>query len=738
MNKWILIRATYILILGFLLLSLTGCATVQQGYNGHMDKIEDGDEGTIVRLEKALKANPADRDLQIRLFRVKLNFYLNELSKARSLTEQGRKDEALIAYERALTMFPDNLRLIEEIKAAKGESTASDIKQKSSIILPIELSIDLRERASINLKSVPVKQIFQALGKSFGVNFVFDKDFRDFVYSLQVNDIGFMELLEQLCLVSTAQYRVLGPNSVLIYPNTPYKARSLALRGVKTFYLSNILVADAKKLIGGLFRDQQVQLIEDVAQNALMIKGEAQALREIERFIHQVDRPRSEVLLKVEILEINRGLINRIGLDLLGSDGKDAYKVGITSGIEKVGDGGVVSIVNKPVKPNELKDLDFFMVLPSAALELFHSDSSNRIIAKPNLRSISGEEVSFKVGDEVPITRTQFNSMGGTGSYAYIPSTQYEYKDVGLTVKLTPFVHHDGDITLKLELKTSFLAGGSDSYTPTIGSRELKNTIRLKEGETNIIGGFIRDEERGSLKGLPLLSKIPVLGQLFGKKGKDITQTDLIMIITPYIVRKVTPGPEDLVPVWINADTSATSSLPGPMPEGPAPELEGDGPIPSGQEGDIGASEGPSRETLAPNDSSDSEPIVGGITLDSVDTVAVNEVVSVTVNLTASAPLRSLSLGGVASGGTVEVVALRTDFFDPSRIKVLQSSRGAGFDLGLSAVTDEGIPSGQLAIVDLRFKQAGEYSFSLHRLNGYGLNRQRINLGSTPKKIIVK
>jgi type II secretory pathway component GspD/PulD (secretin) len=738
MNKNTLHNAVHFLILIALMVVLSGCASTISQAGGQLDDIERGDEASIQRLEKALKEKPGNRDLQVRLFRTKLNLYLTELARARSLMEVNRREPAIAAYEKALSLFPDNMRLIEEVRVAKGEKPAVEAAVKSSIVPPVELKIDARERANINLKSVPVKQIFQALGKSYGVNFVFDKDFRDFFYSLQVSDVGFMDMLKELCLVSSTQYRILGPTSVLIYPNTPYKNQALGLRGVKTFYLSNILVADAKKLITGLFRDQQALLIEDVPQNALMVKAESQTLREIERFIQQVDRARSEVLLKVEILEINRGLINRFGLDLLGSDGKDAYKVGMTTGIETVKD-GVTSIVNKPVKPSEIKDLDFFLVLPSAALELFHSDSSNRIIAKPNLRSISGEEVTFKVGDEVPITQTQFNSMGGTGSFAYIPSTQYQYKDVGLLIKLTPFVHHDGDVTLKVELKTSFLAGATDSYTPTIGTRELKNTIRLKEGETNIIGGFIRDEERGSLKGLPMLAKIPVLGQLFGKKGKEITQTDLVMIITPYVVRKVSPGPEELIPIWINSEVSGGSGQ-GGVSDAPIQEIEANSEEPMDPPEEGGGAVSPNgSDRVTPENPDEQETIVGGITLDSaVETVGVNEIVSVSINLAASAPLRSLSLGGVASGGSAEVVALKADFFDASRVKVLQSSRGAGFDVGLSSVTEDGIPSGQLAQVDLRFKAPGEYTVTVHRLNGYGMNRQRINLGSVPKKIIVK
>lgn len=727
MNRKGINRTGHVLAYVFLILVFMGCASTSRHFNGQLEKIEGGDEATIARLETAVKENPNDRELQIHLFRTKLNFYLGELVKARRLMQQDRKEEAFAAYDKAYGVFPDNVRLREEIRSAKGETVPSDRKPRSSIIPPIELRIEGSQKASINLKSVPVKQIFQALGKSFGVNFIFDKDFRDFVYSLQVSDMGFMELLDQLCLVSNAQYRVQSQNSVLVYPNTPFKTRSLSLRGVKTFYLSNILAADAKKLISGLFRDQQVLLIEDVAQNALMVKCEAQGLREIERFLGQIDRPRSEVLVKVEIMEVTRGLTNSIGLDMLDSEGNTAFKTGITSGQLYENDGDI-SIVNKPLKINELKDLDIFMVVPSAALELFHSDSNSRIIAKPNLRSISGEEVNFKVGDEVPVTKTEFSSLTGTSASAYIPSTQYEYKDVGLTVKMTPFVHHDGDITLKIELKTSFLASSANAYTPTIGTRELKNTIRLKEGETNIIGGFIRDEERGSLQGLPVLSQIPILGQLFGKKGKEISQTDLVMVITPYIVRKANPTPEDLIPVWINADSSDSVSA--------GQTLDDAGPV-EGIEPGPGSSAVPEQQAVESNGDS-TEPVTGGITLDVVENANVDEVVTVTVNLAASAALKSLSLGGVASGPAAEVVSVKTDLFDPNRIKAIQSNRGAGFDIALSSVGDEGIPSGQVAVVEMRFKQAGEYTLSVHRLNGYGMTRQRINLGSVAKKVIVK
>lgn len=727
MYSRVLLRTAYSIFSLFLIVVLAGCSSAGKHFGGQIDLIESGDEGTITRLEAAVKEKPNDRELQVRLFRTKLNYYLGELVKARRLMELDKKEEALAAYDKAYAVFPDNIRLSEEIRKAKGEKASVEKTQKSSIVPPIELRIEGSQKASINLKSVPVKQIFQALGKSFGVNFIFDKDFRDFVYSLQVNDMGFMELLDQLCLVSSAQYRVQSANSILIYPNTPYKTRSLSLRGVKTFYLSNILAADAKKLISGLFRDQQVLLIEDLAQNALMVKCEAQGLREIERFIHQIDRPRSEVLVKVEIMELTRGLTNSIGLDMLDSDGKTAYKAGITSGQRYESDGDV-GIVNKPLKFDEFKDLDIFMVIPSAALELFHSDSNSRIIARPNLRSISGEEVNFKVGDEVPVTKTEFSSLTGTSASAYIPSTQYEYKDVGLTVKMTPFVHHDGDVTLKIELKTSFLASSANAYTPTIGTRELKNTIRLKEGETNIIGGFIRDEERGSLQGLPVLSQIPILGQLFGKKGKEISQTDLVMAITPYIVRKANPSPEELIPIWINAESSDSASA-GQGLEGVGPE--------EGMEVGPGNSTPVGQPPVEQNGETP-EAVSGGITLDVVESAGVDEVVTVTVNLAASAALKSLSLGGVASGPAAEVVSVKTDLFDPGRIKAIQSHRGAGFDVALSSVGDEGIPSGQVAVVEMRFKQAGEYTLSVHRINGFGMSRQRINLGSVAKRVVVR
>ncbi len=213
-----------------------------------------------------------------------------------------------------------------------------------------------------------------------------------------------------------------------------------------------------------------------------------------------------------------------------------------------------------------IKDLDgtnFFLTIPTVALNFLESDSNNKILAKPNLRGIDGEEISFMVGDEVPIPETQFQAIAAGGINSS-PVTTYRYRNVGVEIKITPFIHQNNEVTLKTKLTINFISSGASSSFPTFGKREIENKIRLKEGETNIIGGLIRDDVRGSLNGIPALARIPLLGKLFGNSEKNINQTDLIFSITPKIIRRTPISAQDNEAIWSGAEQPAAAG--GAMP----------------------------------------------------------------------------------------------------------------------------------------------------------------------------
>ncbi|MCK4889224.1 MAG: DUF4974 domain-containing protein, partial [Candidatus Aminicenantes bacterium] len=437
-------------------------------------------DDAIIYYKSALKKDPGNSSIKTLLQRAKLYGYYYHLALARDLKEKGKRESSINEYKIALSLLPGNRALKKEFdlyvsgdKEKIIEPFVSDIKP------PVTLQLEGKEIDSVSLRSTPIKQIFRTIGKSYGVNFIFDKDFRDFPYTFEVEKIGFFEILNQLCLVSNTKYRVIDSSSVLIYPNTSFKKRAFDLKGVKVFFLTNIMAEDAKKLLIPLFRDEQIMVQEDLNLNAVIVKGNSNVLKNIEKFIRKIDISKSEVEFDIEILEINRNLLNKIGADF----GKTLTTLNV--GLETES-GGVDSSLNV----NSLKNSNFFLTLPTIALNLLGTDDNSKILAKPNLRGINGEEIKFMVGDEIPIPQTTLQSIAA-GGIESSPVTTYQYKNVGVEIKLTPYVHK-GEVTIKLKLSMNFVTTYVDQF-PVLGKRELESTIRLREGESSIIGGFIRD-----------------------------------------------------------------------------------------------------------------------------------------------------------------------------------------------------------------------------------------------------
>ena len=272
---------------------------------------------------------------------------------------------------------------------------------------------------------------------------------------------------------------------------------------------------------------------------------------------------------------------------------------------------------------NDLGSTNFFLTIPSVAMNFLETDANNKIIAKPNLRGIDGEEITFMVGDEVPVPETQFQAIAAGGINSS-PVTTYRYRNVGVEIKITPFIHQNNEVTLKTKLTINFISSGASSSFPTFGKREIENKIRLKEGETNIIGGLIRDDMRGSLNGIPALTKIPLLGRLFGSSEKTISQTDLIFSITPKIIRKTPITARDLETIWGGgSEPAAGGSIP---PETETAEEEGE---------------------AAQEETADNENLV--TIAPSPATIPVNADVDFSLRVQVDTPLASLSLNGSVS-----------------------------------------------------------------------------------------
>ncbi len=697
----------YITLITLVAMFLPHCATASTNYKRGLHYYETGEYDRAVKsLETALKEKPSQH-VRTNLFRAKLSAYFQHLALARSLRDQNKQDEALKEYEIALKLYPDNKPLMEEIAAYTGKKKEIEKPFQSTIIPPVMLKVDPKEKIDLKLQNTPITRIFKVVGKSFGINFIFDKDFRDFVYNLEVEKISFYEVLSQLCMIGAADYRILDQSTILIFPDSTFKKRTFGLRGTKVFHLANVRAEEAKKILMTVFREEQIMVQEDNNLNTLIVKADFSTLVEIERFLFSTDKAKSEVVIDVQIMEVTKNILKNFGPNFGDVSSAFTTVTAGTLGTSTSTSGTSATTLNTNVNVNNLKDTSFFITIPSAAISFLESDDKSRLIAKPNLRGVDGEEIKFMVGDEVPVPQTQFQSYtpGGVNN---VPVTTYQYKNVGVEVKITPYVHSENEVTLKVKLTINSIAGYENNF-PIFGKRELENIIRLKEGETNIIGGFIRDEVRGGLKGLFGFSKIPILGRLFGASSKTVKQTDLIFSVTPHILRRMKISSFEKQPIWSNTQMG--------VPQG----------------GNVEPSqEGPERQ---PDHSQSRNNMV--IITPPNRRVPVNGVSYFSVRVNSSVELASLSISGAISGGNATIEELKTDFFSGSKVQTFQNASGNSFSMGYTFPPEGRVSMNPIAQLRIKFAEKGRYTISFSGISAAAKDQKPVNLQGNTAEIEV-
>jgi general secretion pathway protein D len=331
-------------------------------------------------------------------------------------------------------------------------------------------------------------------------------------------------------------FRVSGPQTFIVIPDTPAKRREYEEEVVKTFYLSN---ADLKETMDTLRLVLDARRISPTtANNALTIKDTPERIAAAGRMLNAIDKARPEVVINVELLEVARSRLNEYGLQIAspGSTGVSG-SVGIASDTA-----GVVSL---QTLQNLTSSDVLFTGLPSLYYRLIKTDANTRTLANPQLRTSEGIAALAKFGERVPVPVTTFAPIA-TGGTPQQPITSFNYENIGVNITITPRTHHDDDVSLALAISVTNISGTGFGGLPTFGNREINTVIRLRDGETNMLAGLIRDEERNSIEGIPGLSDIPVVGRLFAHNTKKTDQTDIILTLTPHIIRVLDLSEADL------------------------------------------------------------------------------------------------------------------------------------------------------------------------------------------------
>ena len=536
-----------ITILTIIVLIFWGCATFSRSYKlGTKAAVSKNWDEAVQYYERAVQENPTNSVYRLALLRARIAASYAHLIKARELASQERKEEALVEYEKALYYDPSNRVIAEEAKSLTEEEVKEEEPKEIRIEPPVKLKVD-KEKIHLKFVDANLRSIFQALGKHARINVIFDEQFRDVTFSIDLLDMTFEHSLNSLCLASKNFYRVIDERTIIITPDLPQKRLQYELNAIKTFYLSNIAAEDIRVALTQMLRTQfkAPNIIVDKNLNSVTIRDTPAVIELAEKIIRIWDKAKGEVVIDLEIMEVSRIKLRQLGLDLEQHLFMLRYGGSEESGL-----------------PDEkgwfsLKDIDFSrsenfqITLPSFILQFLESDSDTRIISQPRLRGIEGEEINYLVGDKIPIPRTTFTPIAA-GGYAQQPLTSFQYEDVGIDVKMTPTIHFEKEITLELEIKIKSLGGAGYADIPIIATREVKNVIRLKDGETNLLAGLLKDEERKTVSGIAGLKNIPILGSLFSSTEDIIQQTDVILTITPHILRTLPLTEEDLKPIWVD------------------------------------------------------------------------------------------------------------------------------------------------------------------------------------------
>jgi general secretion pathway protein D len=542
-----------------LALLLCGCATSGAFRAGQRAEDAQDWDRAVLEYSRALKNDPGNARYRSRLERARLRAAQEHLTSARRLAARGLYKEALDEYRLSADLNPAAVGVAEEMRrlemirtagSAAGDFDAMKERVRERALPGLALSAEAREPMGLSFRNASLREVYQALGRVAGVNFVFDPQFQDTTVTLDLRDVPFEQALTAVASVGRTFHRVVDSRVVSVIPDTPSKRRDNEQQVVKTFFLSNADLKETIDLLRIVLGARRVAPLP--GSNALTISDTPDKVSAAERIIDVVDKQRAEVMVDVEILEVNRTRLRDYGIEITSgtTEGGVAGAIFPRTTVEEVvrdNEGNPVftrqrplTLDDNPFRPENL----LITSLPGVIYRLLKTDGSTRLLANPQLRTSEGQTAQARFGDQVPVPVTVFTPIA-QGGIAQQPVTSFEYKSVGVNIDLTPRVHHDGDVTLTLKLEISSL-GPLFQNNPTFRSRNVTSVIRLRDGETTILAGLIQDEERTTVTGLPGLGDVPVLGRIFSRNRKEATETDIVMTMTPHIVRRLDLKEEDL------------------------------------------------------------------------------------------------------------------------------------------------------------------------------------------------
>lgn len=477
----------------------------------------------------------------------------DQLQAAHKLQNLGRAEDALAAFERAVELDPTLTTALDGITEITKQQRAAKMIGGSA------------EPITLRFQNAKLKEVFEILARTAGVNVIFDKEVRDEPVTIFIKDLPFDEAMHLILNTNGMIAQKVAPDTILVMPNNKQKQAQYQDLLMRTFYLTNAKAKDAVNLVRTMLESKKIYVDEKV--NAILVRDEPAKLQLAEKLLFAIDRREPEVELDVEVLEVNRTKSLKYGLNFAKQAG---------AGVIPGGGSGSISTAPTTFSYQQLTSLgpqSYLFTFPASVLaDFFKQESDAKTLASPKLRVLNNKSASINVGDKQPILLSTTNVLPGQAATGAIPTTStvtsIEFKDVGVKLTVEPSINAMDEVTMKLKIEVTrlgdqvILQASPEIKQFKFGTRSAETFLMLKNDETVVLAGLIQDEDRKTRSTIPLLGDIPLIGHLFTSTTVDHVETEVVLTITPRVVRSLTTPSIANQAFWSGTDTNyATTQL---------------------------------------------------------------------------------------------------------------------------------------------------------------------------------
>ena len=516
---------------------------------------------------KAYAKSPSDLRMRASYYRVRQTASSAHVSQGRKLLQQGDDQAALVQFMRAAEVDPGNEAATQEIARLKAHMAPPPVRNETSVS---DTSSDAMDEAGSPVTLKPVsnepltlhyaedsKNVYQAIGKAAGINVLFDPDYNGKRIQVDLTNVSLMDALRIVGTLSTTFWRPVTENTIFVAQNSRAKRTELDEQAVQTFYLSNAWqqndLNDVQTALRNVLPNAKVYGVP--SQNAIVMRATPDELTLAQKVINDLDKARPEVVVDVAVMEVNKDKLRNIGLSWPGSISFALQPPSSSTSSTSSSTTDSTTSTTSGLTLNNLANLNannFAVTVSAATANLLMSDSDTKILQNPRIRSTDSQKSVMKIGSKIPIATGSYQTGASTAITSSLVNTQFQYIDVGVNIEMTPTVHFDHDVTLKMKIEVSSESGTSTISgvtEPILATKSTDGVIRLKEGEATILAGILNKQDLVSASGIPGLGELPLLKYIFGSKSHEVIDNEIVFVLIPHVVRGQELSPLNLRPI---------------------------------------------------------------------------------------------------------------------------------------------------------------------------------------------